>query len=320
MIVDEINVFITPETHPDIVWPAKIRTSDDHLLLYEGRRNEFLKFNYEAEELMVIGREGRGPGEFLSVTKFWIRKDHYLLYDFNGAKLLTYDLEGQFLEEHTVDIGELTGSMHVLPSGGYVYPSKGENQALFKIKNPGTETITYAGTAVAGRDEPLGIDYLSIIRSGDIPNYMLNNIFLGSNESGIFAVQHATALVQKFNMDGELIWERSLKEVDALRGVYNEFRQEVESQDRYLPTLVYSYGNHVTDEGVAILLNTAAGFPVSIAWIPNNGDHIQIVEFPKVEKYDLPNNILGFSIAHDQNSIFFLSSSSGIVSRARWPI
>jgi hypothetical protein len=89
-------------------------------------------------------------------------------------------------------------------------------------------------------------------------------------------------------------------------------------QNRYIPSFYYASFIHVTDHGAAILLNTADDYPETIAWVPNDGDHIQLVEFPVLKNPAIPP--LKFRIALEQQTVLFSNSREGVVYRANWPI
>ncbi len=317
IVVEESEAIITPESHTELAFPAFIRTAPDYFLILEGRLNKIFKFSYEGKQLSSFGRKGRGPGEIQSLINYWIMEDHYLLYDFNGAKMIQYDFDGSFINEYPVKFGGRPSSVEVLSTDIFIHPANGEEGSLLKVSDLKNEETRYIGEAIAVEVEEPDEDLRSMIRSGRLPNYMLNSISLGANESGIFVFQQVNAVLQKYHFNGELVWERNLK-IPPVDGVYEEFLRKVNEQERVLPQLYYGHGLHAIEEGVYLMLNTPDDKPITMIWIPNDGNDIQVIEFPDIERD--PNFPLRFRVAPDSGFIFFVKSLDGEVLSSAWPI
>jgi hypothetical protein len=316
IVVEESEIIIDAEINQEIAFPSFIRTASDYFLVYDGQLQRIIKFSYEGEHLLSFGRKGSGPGEFQSLTNYWIMDDHYLLYDYNGAKMVRYDLNGSFIEEYPVDIGELTMSIEGLSTHKFLYPANGEEGALLKVYNTKMDELVYIGEAVAVENESSNEEVRDIIKRGGVPNYMQNRVSIGANESGIFSFQNTSAILQKFSLDGVLLWERDLK-IPSVDGVFENFLKEANEQDRYIPELNYSRGMHVYEYGAAVLINTPEDKPTTVVWVPNDGNNIRVVEYPDIDNSIF---ILRFRVAPEHNSIFFVYSFEGKVFRATWPI
>jgi len=310
------EIVINPETHSEIVFPIWIRTMPDYFLLYDSGQNKVFSYTYSGNKVFEFGDEGRGPGEFQSLTNCWIMKDHIQLYDFNQRKIILYDLEGRFLEEYLIGNAGLSGRVEILESDRFVSPAQGENGALMKVYNLKNDSLSFIGEAIAGSDEMEGGTSHEIIRRGGIPNYMRNSVFLGTNASGIFSFQETTALLQKYSNDGELHWEMDLK-IPSQEMLYEEFMEEFnEVGDRYIPSYSYAHGIHTLDQGTAILLNTASGKPVTVAWITNDGSQVSYFEYPEIEN----TSIIRFRVNIKKNTIFFINPIEGYVYKSDLPL
>lgn len=318
IVVEEVETIIDPETHSEITIPSFVRTATDGFIIFDGNLQKIFTFDYEGDQILSFGRQGRGPGEFLALTNVWILKDHYLLYDYNGAKMVRYDFSGSLIDEYPVDIGELTANVEMLPSEMFVHSARGEEGALLKISDIKNDRVTYFGEAAAGKDETSNEEIRDVIRKGEIPNFMKNKVLLGVNESGIFSFQTAHAVLQKFSLDGVPQWERDLK-IPSVEGVFENFLK-VNREQNYIFLLAYARDMHVSEYGAAILIETLENQPVTVAWVPNDGDNIQIIEFPHIEK---PSEIaypFRFRIAPGHHTIFFTNSLEGKVFKSFWPI
>jgi len=310
------EIVISPETHSEIIFPIWIRTMPDYFLLYDSGQNKVFSYTYSGEKIFEFGDEGRGPGEFQSLTNCWIMNDHIELYDFNQRKIIKYDLKGTFIEEYLIGNAGLSGRIEMLGSDKIVSPAQGESRALMKVYDHRRDSLSFIGKAIGGPDEIGGETTHEIIRRGRIPNYMKNSIFLGTNASGIFSFQETTALLQKYSNDGELLWEIDLK-IPSQEMLYEEFMEELnEVGDRYIPSYSYAHGIHTVDQGTAILLNTSSGNPVTVAWITNDGSQVSIFEYPDIEN----TSIIRFRVKIENNTIFFINPIEGYVYKSDFPL
>ena len=71
----------------------------------DGSVNSLISKNITTGKLIKIGREGRGPGEYLKLTDFLIdeEKEAIWILDRNLGKILRYDLEGELQSEDIND-------------------------------------------------------------------------------------------------------------------------------------------------------------------------------------------------------------------------
>lgn len=315
IVVEENAIVISPESNKEIVSPTFIRTGSDYILIYEYKSQKIVKLTYEGEQLLSFGGKGRGPGEFLSLTNYWIMEDHYLLYDYNGAKMVLYDFDGSLIDEYSVNIGALTGNVEVLSTDKFVSPAKGKEGSLLKISNLKNEEIIYFGDAVAGPNEVSTEKISQIIQKGGVPNYMQNYVFIAVNESGIFCFQSTKAVLQKYNKDGVLLWQRDLN-IPVLEGVYENYLKK-NREEEYIYSLTYALGIQAVEDGVAVLFNTTDDKPTTVAWIPNEGNNIRLIKYPAINNSAF---ILRFQVAPEHNTVFFVMTLEGKVLKSDWPI
>ncbi|SHE30834.1 6-bladed beta-propeller protein [Fodinibius roseus] len=315
-VVEGNSTIIDAEKDTAIVFPSFIRTAPDYFLIYEANPQKIIKFNYDGEKLQSFGSEGRGPGEFLSLTNYWIRKDHYLLYDYNGAKMIRYDFKGSLIDEYSVDISKLTMTVDVLSGSKFVYPANGTHDSLLAISDLKKGETVFFGQTIAERNETSNDMVRDIIERGEVPNYMKNSVQIGANGSGIFCFQNTKAILQKYTLEGQLQWERDLK-MPMVEGVFEDFLKE-NKKGKYITPLTYAYGMHVMENGTALLLNTTDEKPITVSWVPNDGHDIQVVEFPSIVRpSQLP---LRFRVVPGQKEILFANSMEGKIMSAEWPI
>lgn len=317
--VEGSEIVINSESNAEIAYPSFMRTALDYFLIYDANLQKIFKYNYKGGQLLSFGRKGRGPGEFQSLTNYWIMNDHYLLYDYNGAKMVRYSLNGAFIDEYVVNNFDLTPVIEAVSTDKFIYPAKGEGGSLLKISDVSdgqNNKVVHFGEAVAEEEEESSEDIRNAIRRGQIPNYMKNSLFLGANESGIFSFLSANALLQKYSVDGEFIWEKDLN-IPSVDGVFDHFLKQNQEQE-FIFSLTYAHDMHVNEYGTAVLLNTIEDKPTTVAWIPNDGKNIRIIEFSDIDRHPLFG--LRFRVAPGQNAIFFINGLEGKVFRSHWPI
>lgn len=301
VVVEKSEVLINPESNKEIAFPAFIRTAPDYFLVYDAILQKIFQFDYGGAQLLSFGNEGRGPGEFLSLTNFWIIDDQYLLYDYNGAKMILYNSDGTFEKEYPIDINELTPIVAALSLNKFVYPLKNNKKSLLKLVDFKNDTFQYIGE----------VEYEPIERSN--PQIRL---LLGANKSGVFSFNSENATLEKFDIYGELLWKRDLK-IPNVDGILEHYK-EINKKQGFYP-LTYARDMHVTSYGVAILLNTPPdNIATSVVWIPNNGSEIRIVEYPNIQ---MPSTFtFRFRISFVHNTILFSNSLEGKIIKSNWPV
>jgi len=313
----EADLIIDAKSDKEIAFPSFVRTSTDFFLIYDGQMGKIHKFNYEGEKMMSFGNKGRGPGEFQSITNYWITDDGYLFYDYNAAKFVHYDYKGLFVCEKQIEKEYLTPGIARLSDNKFVLPANGENGALLKVVDYRTGDVVYLGKGHddAGVPNSSTIRYL-IKQTNKIPEFMYNKITVDAIGSYIYSVQNVTGNLQKYSVDDGLIWEINIK-IPSQEVLIDKYKDELFGQNRYLPDLRYIDGIHATDQGVAILLNIPENEPVTIVWTTSDGKQNYIVEYPTIET---PKNFLPrFRIASEVGSVIFVNSLDGEVLKAEWP-
>lgn len=80
----------------------KILVRDERIYIKDPYVGKLLVFNLDGTFLNTIGWVGRGPEEFLGITDFSVTDNCVLVYDGQSDRLLTYDLQGEFLTSREV--------------------------------------------------------------------------------------------------------------------------------------------------------------------------------------------------------------------------
>lgn len=302
--------------------PATIKAVSDGLLLFDYGFYRVLRLDFDGNKQLEFGKEGRGPGEFLDLYGFWELDDRYLVYDYTTTKFIFYDTEGSLVKEVPITFDEFTAfptQIEVITHDQFIIPSNGRDGSLFTFVDLEAQSSEYFGKAVGAYVEYLDFEEAHrAIAAGRVPAHKLNSVMLSSNSTGIFSFQQATAVLEKYAPSGELLWAISLK-IPAAEGLFERFFQEnaEESQRGILPSFQYAKGIDGNENGVALLLNNhVLDWPVTVVWVPNEGDSITVVTFPAIENqpYQM------FTISESESLIYFVSLMDGDMYRAAWPL
>jgi len=128
-------------------------------------------------------------------------------------------------------------------------------------------------------------------------------------------------MLQKYTSDGTLLWQKDIRIPEQ----ENLFREAARHNRSYNPRKeapkIYAYADAMDarKQGVAVLLNMPFGQPVTLAWIPVNGNQMNVISYP-----DIASDALGFqnsfSILPEQDLIYFVNRQDGIIYKAHWPL
>lgn len=78
----------------------RIKIYDEKIYVSDGRSKSLVVFDMQGNPLSSVGRNGRGPGEYLNLTDFDVdAKGNIHIVDGNADKLLIYDSDYRFVTE-----------------------------------------------------------------------------------------------------------------------------------------------------------------------------------------------------------------------------
>ncbi len=318
--VDNSALIISAETHDDIAQPANIRSTSNGFLLYDYGAQKVFHFDEDGNKTIEFGSEGDGPGEFRYVAELWSFNDLYVLYDRDGAKHIHYQKDGSFVNEVSLDSETFTTTMYAHTPHQIYIPRNGKDGSLIRFIDTEMNDSQLFGQAVGEADETIDLDHArQRINSGQVPAFMQNQILLSGNEHGVFAFQQTTNLLQLYNHTEDLEWEVDINS-PASDGIFNQFveNNKMMAERGRGNIIMLQFADHLeaTESGVAVLLNTVEDTPLTVAWIPNDGSHISVVQFPTLDEM----KPTLFTINHAENTVFFASRFTGEVFKAPWPI
>lgn len=326
--VEAVTLIVNTETSTGIGAPSEIKAVTGGFLVYDYGHQKLHKLASDGNKLLTFGNEGNGPGEFQTVSGFWEFDDFYLVYDHSSAKFISYDHQGNWIEDTSAEsegFPLLPTRIDAINPHQFIIPSRGKNGSLFILTNVETESIQYFGEALGDYMNRIDIEEArQAITAGKIPAYMKNSVWLKSNHEGIYLFQQTTAILEKYAYTGELIWEKNLK-IPAVDGLFDHiFIINSELINEGLPpsrSFVYAQDMYANEEGVAVLLNGLEDQPVKVVWVSNNGDKPTVITFRGIK--NKPYQPESFTISDDsfeKSFIFFVNDQDGEIYRAEWPL
>lgn len=328
--VSESSIFLSPKTSDFIGRPTLIKAYDGGLYFTDEGFYRITKVDSDGNLLLSFGQKGQGPGELESIAGFWVFDNEYLVYDYNGFKFISYDYQGDLIDEKVVEENPVNPgfppnipiTVHAISSHELLIPSGGRNGSLFAITNIETEEMRFAGKSIGKHIGSYNHEEVQEAYSkGEIPDVNMNLVILESSFSKIYSFQQTTGILEKFSNSGELIWEKNLK-VPAQDNLFDQIsRKNQDASKRGEPTQLFAYAKAMdaNENGVAVLLNMTKGEPVTVAWVPDDGSRLDVITFPGLEQEEL--GFMGsLSVSDDDSRAYFLNVQDGIIYEAEWPI
>lgn len=329
--VNGTAVFLSTETSDFIGSPTRIKAYKGGIYVSDDAFKRIYKIDKEGHKLLSFGKHGRGPGEFDLPTGFWIFDDVYLVYDYNGFKFITYDTLGNLISERVIKANPVNPdgfppniplTTHAISPYELLIPSRGRNGSLFAIANIETGKLRFLGKAIGKHVESYNYEEVQqAFSNGEIPDIFLNSVVLGSSSSGIYSFQQTTGKLDKYSYSGDLLWEKNLK-IPAQNDLFDQIVRKNQERDKNNePPHLFNYAKAVDahENGIAVLLNMPEEYPVTVAWVSNDGIRMDVVTYRGLDQEKL-GYLSSFSVSPSDKRAYFLNSQDGIIFEAEWPL
>jgi hypothetical protein len=326
--VKNTQAFLSLENTLFLGSPTSIEAVSGGLLIVDKGHFQITKVDYEGNRLLSFGKRGRGPGEFQSISGFWPFENEYLVYDYNSFKFSTFDHSGNLIDEEILEenpVNSSTGrsipiTLDAISSNKILIPTGGLQGSLFAIADLINGDAIYTGNAVVEYIEYNHQDNMQTFSKGEIPDIHRNMVMLNSSSSAIYSFQQTTGVLEKYTHAGEQVWEKKL-DIPAQSDLFDQISEHNRELglDDFPRMFLYGRGMDALEEGVALLLNLPDDQPLTIAWVPEDGSKIDLVE---VEGITLDGNSFrdGFTISPDGQHAYYLKRSKGTIYQFEWPL
>ncbi len=98
----------------------KLRFTDDAIYLFDKYSSKAVKkFDFNGKHLVSIGQRGRGPGEYIEATDFYVDDSVVIIFDQFKPGLLYYDLFGNFIKSKELPFFAL--AFHIFDNNNFVF-------------------------------------------------------------------------------------------------------------------------------------------------------------------------------------------------------
>ncbi len=327
--VSTVQVFLSPEDSPFLGRPTVIKAVSDGLYFVDSGHYQVIKVDKEGNRVLSFGSHGRGPGEFQSITGFWPFENEYLVYDYNSFKFLTFDHRGELIDEEVLTENPVNPdsefsipiTLHALSSDKLLIPTGGRHGSLFAIADRISGDVTYTGKAVGEFiQEYNNREVMQAYSRGEIPDRLLNLVMLSSSSAAIYSLQQTTGVLEKYTHAGEQEWKMELN-IPTQKNLFDRIAEHNMGlgPEGIRRIFVYARAMDALEDGVALLLNMPEDQPVTIAWIPKEGNTIDLVEVEELT-LDTRGFMEGFSVSPDGEYAYYLERSSGTIYQFEWPL
>lgn len=328
--VENISVFLKVEENPFLGRPTAMKARPGGLYLIDSGRSMIHNVDRDGDLRLSFGNRGQGPGEFQHLTGFWPMDDRYLVYDYNSFKFITFDRQGDMIDEVIMRENPVNPkskrsipiTVEALTPGKLLIPSGGNRGSLFAIAEMGGNDVIYAGDAlgefVAGYNTD---DVMQSYGNGQVPDIFKNLVMLESSADGIYSLQQTTGVLEKFSHSGERIWKMELN-IPGQEGLMDQIAQQnINAVKNAEPTQLFMHARAMdaTEEGVAMLLKMPDSHPAAIAWIPADGRGVDLITLKSLD-VDQSGFMGIFSLSPEDRTAYYLEQETGTVYQFGWPL
>ncbi|MFU8812590.1 MAG: 6-bladed beta-propeller [Balneolaceae bacterium] len=264
MLLEEYKTVISFDDHV-LGSPAILKYNDAHLFVYDSQLKKVLKIDLQGTVVNEYGGEGRGPGEFVGVSDFFLADGELYIVDLNQFLIHVFEQEGRFnssfaftppanrlpppapLPPTPPHIERFVGSAfmynfdnqtHVTPGGDVLLPvaSAPDATVLYEVNDrQGNVHASIGNVPERDRFTVDFRDYRSAIANREVPAVSRLNTFLvrdKSNPKEYFLIYSAIPKIEKYNLSGAKLWETEIP-----------LNQEIESVERFF----YESADYILD-------------------------------------------------------------------------
>ncbi len=315
--VDDVTLVVSTESEI-LSRPVDIALDDrGNLYVLDYLLAQILVLSPSGERLRTIGREGRGPREFIRPRAFNLSRDTVRVVDIGNGRLQTLALDTDFMRTTPLPPGSGMGEVAVNDNGWLLASTLGRLDALASYHDASGNQVGVLGSPPASAATMMNFASMKKeIVAGIVPAMMRNSVLpLFATDGSMWLILTGEGLVQRYDNDGSLqvsvplvapemerIWadvvERNRAEIDDQRGVHG---------------LVYVADAMVVGQTLWVLLNMPKEEPAVMLALASDGTVEQRVVF---------SGVIGatqFAFDRSRDRILFTIQSNASIVAASWP-
>lgn len=323
------QLFLRIENAPFLGRPTAIKAVADGLFIVDEGHYQITKVDRGGNQVLSFGNHGRGPGEIQSIAGFWTFETEYLVYDYNSFKFLTFDHRGKLINEEVLNENPIDPdsgfsipiTLDALSSDKLLIPTSGRHGSLFAIADRNTGDVTFTGFAVGEFVKSYNNqEVMQALSRGEIPSRLVNLVMLSSSSTAIYSLQQTTGVLEKYTHTGKKVWEKKLN-IPVQNNLFDQISEHnMGMGPGDIPRIfMYARAMDALDNGVALLLNLPEDQPLTIVWIPEDGNTIDLIEVEGIT-LDVHGFVEGFTVSPKGTHAYFLEQSSSKIFKFEWPI
>jgi len=334
LILNEYSVFI--ENNDDLIVTPNIIINNKNLFIYDVGTENLVEINNEKKIVNKFLRRGRGPGEVEFVSNIIFADGHIYVVDYSQLLINKYLRDGTFVD--SFNYGEIIGPPSTPPvpiTSSMVIANEIDNKPYIDLKGNvflptfyslqnvdrdnlytvfnwnGNELSRLGSPPVGSTFRFANLEYVNEVSKNEIPSFYKSNTFILndlSDSSEVFVIYTSLPMIEKYNTNGDKIWDVQLKNSDIdsyLRNYFERMKRIKNTGDRY-KLEIYSSG--ISNE-LGELFLAMPSYPLTIHHYSKKGKFIKSF---KLESDSLKLQPI-FDIDFEKNLIFVATETGEIL-------
>lgn len=309
------EIILSVDTDQIIANPVRIAACEDGFILYDDALKQIHIFSDNGEHMHTFGREGRGPGEFQSISALTCDSGQIIVSDSELLRLTTFDLEGNTLSNRDLTASLFAIDNTVISSNQFITPTNGQEGGLAKYVDRENNIEIVFGEPITATPETADFNqWQRDLSSGKVPDFFRNRVAVSGDESFFYAFLQTEGILQQYSTDGTPTWETKF-ELPEFEDEFNRFvEQNRDNPPGRIYMLQYVHKMVQNEEGIFMLLRIPNIYPPTVLFLNHDGENQRKLYFDNMEY-----RASDFSISPNKDWIYFLNRSQGVIYRSRFP-
>lgn len=258
-----------------------------------------------------VGREGKGPGEFVTPRGLDVTDSYINVNDVSTLMIHQFNHEGTFIRNYITERESFFGFVAPGKRRSYFVVANGSRQALIRYHDTETDSFRYFGEPVAG-DPPPPSDtesFRSAAADDEVPEAIANDLLMEHHGDHLYAALKNIPLLRRYT-GGKRDWETEI-DLPASRARKRAFAEAFEGPNpppyrevRYLSDMA------AADSGVYLLWNGSGDYPQQVIRLSSSGQIRHIYELPRGENRALYGSL---AVDEERGRVYLLDPSAAEV-------
>ena len=253
--------------------PQKIKCVGEYIYILDERNQRILRFDNNFNYINQIGREGRGPGEYLYPTTFQIFKDTIYIADVSNYRIDLRFVDGKYIRSFRPKYPLLSDISLGVNSNGNLFINHPMSNNLVTCYDNSGEIVKSFGDLIDDNDPMKKIS--------------INNahIEVGENDN-IYVSFVMVPVLRKYDKNGQLLWERDLTKYSEIKEM-NDFFIKKTQENPEMKYNVYFISKDIYYEPpyLYILFQGVIPYGNTVYAFDKNGELEKII---RISKGDVP--------------------------------